>query len=183
MIGMFWAEKYAMVTGLTLVVRAMFRPKGTKEMWVCALTAGAALISMNLGAGLLYPYSKEQYIFGIAEGIFAGSSMIVLWILLRKLLRKKPAAAERENSPGEDRISHYTQAFTDLAKTFLSVPSGRKLAVVGWTIMKRSMRPGTPEWTSTGWQWQPSLQKFQRSWKVPYGELTTQRKIRLWRGS
>lgn len=131
MIGMFWAEKYAMVTGLTLVVRSMFRPKGTKEMWVCALTAGAALISMNLGAGLLYPYSREQYILGIAEGIFAGSSMIVLWTLLRKLLRKKPAAAERENSPGEDRISHYTQAFTDLAKTFLSVPSGGKLAVVG----------------------------------------------------
>ena len=29
MIGMFWAEKYAMVTGLTLVVRALFKPKGT----------------------------------------------------------------------------------------------------------------------------------------------------------
>ena len=53
MIGMFWAEKYAMVTGLTLVVRALFKPKGTKDMWVSALTAGTAIISMNLGAGLL----------------------------------------------------------------------------------------------------------------------------------
>lgn len=27
MIGMFWAEKYAMATGLTLTVRALFKPR------------------------------------------------------------------------------------------------------------------------------------------------------------
>ena len=131
MIGMFWAEKYAMVTGLTLVVRALFKPKGTKDMWVSALTAGTALVSMNLGAGLLYPYSKEQYLFGIAEGIFVASSLVVLWTLGRKLFTKRPVVSENNFSPGEDRISHYTKAFGDLAKTFLSVPSGGTLAVVG----------------------------------------------------
>ncbi len=131
MIGMFWAEKYAMVTGLTLVVRALFKPKGTKDMWVSALTAGTALISMNLGAGLLYPYTREQYLFGVAEGIFAASSLIVLWTLGRKVFVKRPVISEGNFSPGEDRISHYTKAFTDLAKTFLSVPSGGTLAVVG----------------------------------------------------
>ena len=131
MIGMFWAEKYAMVTGLTLVVRALFKPKGTKDMWVSALTAGTAIISMNLGAGLLYPYSKELYLFGIAEGIFVTSSLVVLWTLGRKLFTKRPVVSENDFSPGEDRISHYTKAFGDLAKTFLSVPSGGTLAVVG----------------------------------------------------
>ena len=131
MIGMFWAEKYAMVTGLTLVVRALFKPKGTKDMWVSALTAGTALISMNLGAGLLYPYAREEYLFGIAEGIFAASSLVVLWTLGRKLFTKRPVVSENNFSPGEDRISHYTKAFSDLAKTFLSVPSGGTLAVVG----------------------------------------------------
>lgn len=131
MIGMFWAEKYAMVTGLTLVVRALFKPKGTKDMWVSALTAGTALVSMNLGAGLLYPYAREEYLFGIAEGIFAASSLVVLWTLGRKLFTKRPVVSENNFSPGEDRISHYTKAFSDLAKTFLSVPSGGTLAVVG----------------------------------------------------
>ena len=131
MIGMFWAEKYAMVTGLTLVVRALFKPKGTKDMWVSALTAGTALISMNLGAGLLYPYARDEYIFGIAEGIFVASSLVVLWTLGRKLFTKRPVVSENDFSPGEDRISHYTKAFGDLAKTFLSVPSGGTLAVVG----------------------------------------------------
>ena len=131
MIGMFWAEKYAMVTGLTLVVRALFKPKGKKDMWVSALTAGTALISMNLGAGLLYPYAREEYLFGIAEGIFAASSLVVLWTLGRKLFTKRPVVSENNFSPGEDRISHYTKAFSDLAKTFLSVPSGGTLAVVG----------------------------------------------------
>ena len=131
MIGMFWAEKYAMVTGLTLVVRALFKPKGTKDMWVSALTAGTALISMNLGAGLLYPYARDEYIFGIAEGIFVASSLVVLWTLGRKLFTKRPVVSENNFSPGEDRISHYTKAFGDLAKTFLSVPSGGTLAVVG----------------------------------------------------
>ena len=131
MIGMFWAEKYAMVTGLTLVVRALFKPKGTKDMWVSALTAGTALVSMNLGAGLLYPYARDEYIFGIAEGIFVASSLVVLWTLGRKLFTKRPVVSENNFSPGEDRISHYTKAFGDLAKTFLSVPSGGTLAVVG----------------------------------------------------
>ena len=53
MIGMFWAEKYAMAAGLTMVIRKMFGCRGTKDMWVSALTAGTALVSMNLGAGLL----------------------------------------------------------------------------------------------------------------------------------
>ncbi len=131
MIGMFWMEKYMMVTGLTLVVRALFKPKGKKDMWVSALTAGASLISMNLGAGLLYPYSTQQYVFGVAEGIFVGSTMVLLWTMGRKLLQKKAVPTEQNYSPGEERISHYTQAFTELAKTFLSVPSARTLAVVG----------------------------------------------------
>ncbi len=136
MIGMFWAEKYAMVTGLTMVVRALFKPRGNKDMWVSALTVTAALISMNLGAGLLYPYSKEQYLFGLAEGVFVGSTMIMIWTMGKSLLRKrksagKPKETEKLYSPGEERITHYTKAFADLAKTFLSVPSGGTLAVVG----------------------------------------------------
>lgn len=131
MIGMFWAEKYAMATGLTLVVRKLFKCKGTKGMWVSALTAATALISMNLGAGLLYPYSTEQYIYGVAEGVFAGSTLMVAWMLGRKLFTKKTVPTEVNFSPGEERIAHYTKAFTDLAKTFLSVPSGGTLAVVG----------------------------------------------------
>lgn len=131
MIEMFWAEKYAMAAGLTLVVRKLFKPKGTKDMWVSAVTAATALISMNLGAGLLYPYSAEQYIFGAAEGVFVGSSLLLAWSFVRKLSAKRPVAAERDFSPGEERISHYTNAFSNLAKTFLSVPSGGTLAVVG----------------------------------------------------
>ena len=131
MIGMFWAEKYAMVTGLTLVVRKLFKPKGTKDMWVSALTAAMAMVSMNLGAGLLYPYSGTQYLFGIAEGIFAGSALLVVWMAGKKAFEKKPVSVEPDFSPGEERISHYTRAFTELAKTFLSVPSKGTLAVVG----------------------------------------------------
>lgn len=134
MIGMFWAEKYAMAAGLTLVVRKLFKSKGAKDMWLSAFTCAAALISMNLGAGLLYPYSKEAYLFGVAEGIFAGSVLVLLWMLAKKLRRKKPAAVVQETprfSPGEERIAHYTKAFTDLAKAFLSVPSGQLLAVAG----------------------------------------------------
>ncbi len=131
MIGMFWAEKYAMTAGLTLVIRKLFKPKGTKDLWVSAITTATALISMNLGAGLLYPYSKEQYIFGIAEGVFAGSTILLIWMIWKKLFFKKPVAAEVSVSPGEERISHYTKAFTDLAKSFLSVPSKGALAVVG----------------------------------------------------
>ncbi len=131
MIGMFWAEKYAMVTGLTLVVRKLFRPRGKKDQWVSSLTAASSLISMNLGAGLLYPYSTEQYLFGIAEGIFVGSFIFVIWSVLKKLIAKKKIETEEKRSPGEERISHYTKAFTDLAKSFLSVPSGGVYAVVG----------------------------------------------------
>lgn len=123
MIGMFWAEKYAMVAGLTLVIRKLFQPKGSKDMWVSALTVTAAIISMNLGAGLLYPYSKEQYLFGVAEGVFAGSTLFMVWMLFKKVSVKKPVTVEINFSPGEERIEHYTKAFTDLAKTFLSVPS------------------------------------------------------------
>lgn len=131
MIGMFWAEKYAMAAGLTLAVRALFKPKGTKDMWVSALTAAVSLISMNLGAGLLYPYSTEQYIFGAAEGLFAGSTIVMIWMIGKKLFVKTKVTETAEFSPGEERISHYTKAFADLAKTFLSVPSGGTLAVVG----------------------------------------------------
>ena len=38
---------------------------------------------------------------------------------------------EEKHSPGEERISRYTKAFSDLAKSFLSVPSGGVYAVVG----------------------------------------------------
>lgn len=131
MVGMFWAEKYAMVAGLTLAVRKLFKLKGTKGMWACALTAGTAVISMNLGAGLLYPYTTEQYVFGIAEGVFAGSALLVILMGGRRVFTRRPAAAETDFSPGEERINHYTKAFTDLAKAFLSVPSGNALAVVG----------------------------------------------------
>ena len=131
MIGMFWAEKYAMVAGLTLLVRRLFKLKGTKGMWVSAAVVGTAVISMNLGAGLLYPYTKEQYLFGIAEGIFAGSTVAVLYLLGRNIIGRRQIAGEIEFSPGEERIEHYTKAFTDLAKAFLSVPSGGTLAVVG----------------------------------------------------
>lgn len=131
MIGMFWAEKYAMVAGLTLVVRKLFKLRGTKGMWLSAAVVGTAVISMNLGAGLLYPYTTEQYLFGIAEGIFAGSTLAVLCILGRKVFKRQQIAAETDFSPGEEKIEHYTKAFTDLAKAFLSVPSGGTLAVVG----------------------------------------------------
>lgn len=131
MIGMFWAEKYVMATGLTVVVRRLFKPKGMKDMWVCALTAATALIAMNLGAGLLYPYSREQFLFGMAEGLFVGSSLIFFGMLGKKLVRKKPVQEKESSTPGEERITHYTKAFTDLAKTFLSVPAKAAPAVVG----------------------------------------------------
>ena len=131
MIGMFWAEKYVMATGLTVVVRKLFKPKGMTDMWVCALTAATALIAMNLGAGLLYPYSREQFLYGMAEGLFVGSSLIFLWMTGKKLIRKKTVKEKESIAPGEERISHYTRAFSDLAKTFLSVPAKATPAVVG----------------------------------------------------
>ena len=134
MIGMFWVEKYVMVSMLTMMIRKLFRFKGNKELWISGLLFGLSVIAMNLGAGMLYPYSKEQYLFGIAEGVFAGSTLAVLRILGRKVFkRKRRKDAVKENfSPGEEKISHYTKAFTNLAKAFLSVPqTANTLAVVG----------------------------------------------------
>ena len=131
MVGMFWAEKYAMAAGLTLVVRKLFRLKGTKDLWISAITLTLALTSMNIGASLLYPYSKEQLLFGIAEGVFAGSGLILLGMIGRTLFKKRTVTSEVNFSPGEEKISHYTKAFTDLARTFLSVPTTGTLAVVG----------------------------------------------------
>lgn len=132
MIGMFWAEKYMMVSGLTLVIRKLFGLKGKKDMWGSALIFGMAVVSMNLGAGLLYPYTRNQYLFGIAEGIFAGNAVVLMWMLGKRLFaRKKKKKKEIEFSPGEERISHYTSAFCNLAKAFLSVPSGHAYSVAG----------------------------------------------------
>lgn len=131
MVGMFWAEKYAMAAGLTLVVRKLFRLKKKGDMWVSAITLTLAIASMNVGAALLYPFSEDQYLFGIAEGVFAGSTLLLIWMVLAKALVKRPAEKEINFSPGEERISHYTKAFTDLARTFLSVPTQNVYAVVG----------------------------------------------------
>ena len=131
MVGMFWAEKYAMAAGLTLVVRKLFRLKKKGDMWVSAITLTLAIVSMNVGAALLYPFSEDQYLFGIAEGVFAGSTLLLIWMVLAKALVKRPAEKEINFSPGEERISHYTKAFTDLARTFLSVPTQNVYAVVG----------------------------------------------------
>ena len=132
MIGMFWAEKYMMVSGLTLVVRKLFRLKGKRDMWVSALVFGMAVISMNLGAGLLYPYTRSQYLFGIAEGIFAGNAVALLWMIGKRLfVKKKKKKREAEVFPGEEQISHYTSAFRNLAKAFLSVPPTQVYAVAG----------------------------------------------------
>ena len=131
MVGMFWVEKYAMAAGLTLVVRKLFRLKKKTDMWVSAMTVTLALVSMNVGAALLYPFSKNQYLFGIAEGLFAGSTVLMLWMVLAKVFVKRPIDREINFSPGEERISHYKKAFTDLARTFLSVPTQNAYAVVG----------------------------------------------------
>ena len=133
MIGMFWAEKYMMLSGLTLLVRKLFRLKGKKDMWVSALIFGMAIISMNLGAGLLYPCTRNQYLFGIAEGVFAGNAVVLLWMIGKRLFvkKKKKRKKEVEIAPGEERISHYTSAFRNLAKAFLSVPPTRSYAMAG----------------------------------------------------
>ena len=132
MIGMFWAEKYMMVSGLTLVIRKLFRLKGKKDMWISALIFGMAVIAMNLGAGLLYPYTRSQYLFGIAEGIFAGNTVVLLWMIGKRLfVKKKRKKREKTLSHGEEQISRYTLAFRNLAKAFLSVPSTPSLAVAG----------------------------------------------------
>ena len=89
MIGMFWVEKYVMVSVLTMMIRKLFRFKGNKELWISGLLFGLSVIAMNLGAGMLYPYSKEQYLFGIAEGVFAGSTVMLFWLLAKKIPRKK----------------------------------------------------------------------------------------------
>ena len=132
MIGMFWAEKYMMVSGLTLVIRKLFRLKGRKDMWVSALIFGMAVIAMNLGAGLLYPYTRSQYLFGVAEGIFAGNAVVLLWMIGKRLfVKKKKKKRETAVLPGEEQISRYTLAFRNLAKAFLSVPAVPSYAVAG----------------------------------------------------
>lgn len=136
MMGLFWKEKYVMAAALTLAVRKLFRWKGTKGMWLTAFLLGTAVISMNLGAGLLYPYAPEQYLYGMAEGVFLGSALMVLWLLKRRIFQKKPEEAEEIFSPGEEKISHYTKAFSDLSRTFLSVPV-RETAVVGMDDYER----------------------------------------------
>lgn len=133
MIGMFWAEKYAMVTGLTLIVRKLFRYRGTKDKWLTALTGTAALISMNLGAALLYPYPRERYLFGVAEGFFAGSSLLFVWMLAEKFCRVQRKRKDGKIDgfhPGEEQISRYKKAFADLSKAFLSVPSAANVPVL-----------------------------------------------------
>lgn len=137
MIGMFWVEKYAMAAGLTLAVRKLFQWRGQRGMWLCAFLAGISVASMNLGAGLLYPYAPRQYLFGIAEGVFVGSAIMVLWFLKTKFLKKKEIEPEAKFSPGEERIAHYTKAFVDLSKTFLSVPANGTLAVAGMDDYER----------------------------------------------
>ena len=137
MVKMFWAEKYLMVAGLTFAVRKLFGLKGEKAMWFSGLIAGGSLIAMNLAAGLLYPYTREQRIYGIAEGVFAGSVVIITWMLVCNVLRKRPKFIEDKFSPGEEKISNYTKAFSNLSKAFLSVPPGGRLAVAGMDDYER----------------------------------------------
>lgn len=132
MIGVFWVEKYLMVSGLTLAIRRLFPLKGAKNLWMSALVFGMSVIAMNMGAGMLYPYTREQILFGIAEGVFAGSGLVVLWSIWKSTFAKRKEPAKENFSPGEERISRYTAAFTNLAKAFLSVPAPKDtLAVVG----------------------------------------------------
>ena len=131
MMEMFWAEKYAMAFGLVLVVRKLFKMKGMKDLWFSSFVLMTAVISMNLGAGLLYPYTAGQYVYSLAEGVFAGSLLAFLWMICGKVFRRRKPAAQWSVSPEEERISHYTRAFSDLAKAFLSVPSGGMPAVAG----------------------------------------------------
>lgn len=131
MISMFWAEKYVMAAGMTLFVRKLFKPKGQSEMWVCALLGGAAVMAMNLGASLLYPHNTVQILFGIAEGVFLSSMVLFLWMGIKRFRVRRKAEPERSFAPGEDRISYYTKAFTELSKTFLNVPSTERPVLAG----------------------------------------------------
>ena len=130
MIGVFWVEKYVMAIGVTWVIRRLFRLNGNRGMWFGSAVFGFAVISMNLGAGLLYPYTKEQLLFGIAEGVFAWSALAVLWLLGKMLFGKKEKKKEHF-PPGEERIEQYSAAFKNLAKSFLSVPANQTLALAG----------------------------------------------------
>lgn len=128
MISMFWPEKYVMAAGVTLTVRKMFRPKGAGDMWMCALLGGAAVLSMNLGAALLYPYSREQMLLGVMEGIFLSSTVLLLWMVIHHITsKKKKTGEEAVLSPGEERIAHYTRAFSELSKAFLEVPAAEQV--------------------------------------------------------
>lgn len=131
MIGMFWTEKCVMAAGLVLVVRKLFKLKGTWDLWMSSFVCTAAVVSMNLGASLLYPYTKRQIVFGIAEGIFAGSALAFLRMLWNRVSSWKKSSQEAVFSQEEEKISHYTKAFTDLAKAFLSVPAGGIPAAAG----------------------------------------------------
>ena len=131
MMRMFWIEKYAMVAMLTLAIRKMFRWKGTKDLWMTGLLTGVMIVAMNLGAGLLYPLTKRQLFFCIAEGVFAGNALILVRMPGKLFFAKKKKQIPPEESPGEERISDYTKAFLDLSKAFLSVPAGTKLAAAG----------------------------------------------------
>ncbi len=127
MVGVFLVEKYALMALMTMTVRRLFGKKNAANLWICAVTAGISIMAMNLGAGLLYPYTKEQCIAGIAEGIFAGSLVALLWMLGNRIMRlfrkKKRYPFTAEDGPGAEKVSQYTKAFAELAKAFLSVPA------------------------------------------------------------
>lgn len=131
MMKMFWSRKYAVVAVVVLVVRKLFRLKGERGAWVSGVITGSTVIFMNLGVGLLCPMSRNQILFGIAEGVLAGSVLVFTWMLLGRILYRKPKAAQVRFYPGEERICGYTKAFSDLSKAFLNVPASNRPAVVG----------------------------------------------------
>lgn len=138
MIAMFWMEKYMMAAGLVFVVRKLFKPKGTTDCLFSPLIAALAITSMNLGAGLLYPYTKEQYLYGLAEGVFAGSLLALAMMLWRRLFGSGKQTEAKVFSGEEDRIGHYTKAFAELSKAFLSAPSAAAMpAVAGMDDYRR----------------------------------------------
>ncbi|MGN0335266.1 MAG: SpoIIE family protein phosphatase [Lachnospiraceae bacterium] len=135
MVGTFLVEKYALAAIMTMTVKKLFGKKHTGNLWICVFTAGLSIIAMNLGAGMLYPYTKEQYVAGIAEGVFAGSLLALLGLTGRRLLRRKKKVHRylkvEKDSPGQERIAHYTKAFSELSKAFLSVPAKSAVAFAG----------------------------------------------------
>lgn len=133
MTGTFAAEKYVLAAGMTWIVKKMFGKRKHGNTMLCAVTMAVSIMAMNWGAGLFFPTSREKVVGWIAEGIFAGSLVALLEMLgdrrrRKKVYRKSGTILE---SPGKERISHYTKAFSDLAKTFLSVPVKNSLALAG----------------------------------------------------